>query len=53
MLLIETFRMHMLDLDNPGKKKYQVWNEVAEEVQRKGYDFTGTACHNKMRQLKR
>lgn len=53
MLLIETFRMHMHDVDNPRKKKYQVLNEVAEEVQRKGYNFNGTACHNKMRQLKR
>ncbi|KAK4315704.1 hypothetical protein Pmani_013103 [Petrolisthes manimaculis] len=53
LLLIETFRMHMPDFDNPRIKKYQVWNEVAEEMQLNGYNHNGTACDNKMRQLKR
>lgn len=53
LLLIESYRQHMSEFDDPKIKKYQMWNAVAQEMQLKGYNFNGTACDNKMRQLKR
>lgn len=52
MLLIETFRTHKDRFSNPRIQKKAIWDDIAEEMQRRGHAVSGTGCDRKWRNMR-